>query len=76
MSDYDIEITRMIKDGERGNNKIEIWAEITNKETTTKMNKLIWWEDENGVFHDGTPGLPTELREKVDNAWIEKSRKW
>jgi len=76
LSDYDIEITRMIKDGERGNNKIEIWAEITNKETTTKMNKLIWWEDENGVFHDGTPGLPTELREKVDNAWIEKSRKW
>ena len=40
------------------------------------MNKLIWWEDNEGIFHDGTPGLPVDLREMVDNAWIEKSRKW
>ena len=76
MPDYNIEITRMIKEGDRGNLKTEIWAEIKNKETNTTMNKLIWWEDEDGAYHDGTPGLPTELREKVDNAWIEKSRKW
>ncbi len=76
MPDYKIEVTRMIKESDKGNLRTEIWAEIRNKETNMTMNKLIWWEDENGVFHDGTPGLPIELRGMVDNAWIEKSRKW
>jgi len=76
MPDYNVNITRMKKEGEKGNFRTEIWAEITNKETMMKMNKLIWWEDDNGVFHDGTPNLPIEIRKKVDNAWIEKSRKW
>ncbi|MCK4416114.1 MAG: hypothetical protein KAU84_03085 [Thermoplasmatales archaeon] len=76
MSGYKIKINRLLKDGERGNIKTEIWAEITNRETSTTMNKLIWWQDENGIYHDGTPNLPVHLREMVDNAWIEKSRKW
>jgi hypothetical protein len=40
------------------------------------MNKLIWWQDENGVFHDNTPNLPVHLRKMIDNAWIETKRKW
>ena len=74
MSAYKIKINKLLKESERGN-KTEIWAEITNKETQTTMNKMIWWQDENGVFHDGTPSLPSHLRELVDNAWIEKKRK-
>ena len=76
MPDYDIDIKRLLKEGINGNIKTEIWAAITDKETCKTMNKRIWWEDDDGVFHDGTPELPTELRGDVDNAWIEKSRKW
>jgi len=76
MFGYEIKINRKLKNGTEGDNQKEIWAEITNKETSTTMNKLIWWQDKNGVYHDGTPNLPAHLRELVDNAWIEKSRKW
>lgn len=76
MPDYDIEINKLQRKSEDGNTRTEIWAEITDTETCTTMNKRIWWEDDNGVYHDETPDLPLELREAVDNAWIEKSRKW
>lgn len=76
MSEYDINIKRLLKEGEKGNIKTEIWAEITNLDTSKTMTKRIWWKDDDGVFHDGTPGLPIHLRDAVDNAWIEKSRKW
>ena len=76
MPDYDIDIKRLRKEGKNGNIKTEIWAEITDKETCKTMNKRIWWEDDDGVYHDGTSDLPVELRGDVDNAWIEKSRKW
>ena len=49
---------------------------MTNKNTCETMNRRIWWEDDDGVFHDEAPDLPIELRGDVDNAWIEKSRKW
>jgi len=75
MSKYKIKINKLpsLKDS---NNKSEIWAEITDLKNCTTMNKLIWWEDENGIYHDNTPELPVNLREKVDNAWIEQKRKW
>jgi hypothetical protein len=76
MSDYDINIKRLLKKSEKGNIKTEIWAEITNLDTSKTMMKRIWWKDDDGVFHDGTPGLPIHLRDAVDNAWIEKSRRW
>jgi hypothetical protein len=76
LSEYDINIKRLLKEGEKGNIKTEIWAEITNRSLCETTNRRIWWEGENGVFHDGTPDLPIELRGDVDNAWIEKSRKW
>jgi len=76
MSDYDINIKRLLKEGKKGNIKTEIWVEITNLDTSKTMTKRIWWKDDDGVFHDGTPGLPIHLRDAVDNAWIEKSRKW
>ena len=76
MSEYDINIKRLLKEGETGNIKTEIWAEITNLDTSKTMIKRIWWKDDDGVFHDGTPGLPIHLRDAVDNAWIEKSRRW
>jgi len=76
MSEYDVNIKRLLKEGETGNIKTEIWAEITNKNTCETMNRRIWWKDDNGIFHDGTPKLPVEFRDAVDNAWIEKSRRW
>jgi len=62
MSEYDVNIKRLLKEGKKGDIKT--------------MNKRIWWESEDGVFHDGTSELPVEFRDAVDNAWIEKSRKW
>jgi len=76
MSEYDVNIKRLLKEGKKGNIKTEIWAEITNKKTYVIINKRIWWEGEDGVFHDGTSELPVEFRDAVDNAWIEKSRRW
>jgi len=76
LSEYDINIKKLLKEGEKGNIKTEIWAEITNRSNYETINRRIWWEDDDGVFHDGTPDLPIELRGDVDNAWIEKSRKW
>jgi len=76
MSVYDIKINRLLKEGNKGDIKTEIWAEITDQENNTTMNRLIWWQDEKGVFHDNTPHLPVHLRKLVDNAWIETSRKW
>ncbi|MFO8078392.1 MAG: hypothetical protein R6U21_07120 [Thermoplasmatota archaeon] len=76
MTDYKIEIDRVIKKGIAGKDKTEIWAKIKNIKTSESEKKLIWWEDEDGVFHDETPNLPNEIRDKVDNAWIEKRRQW
>jgi len=76
LSEYDINIKKLLKEGEKGNIKTEIWAEITNRSNYETINRRIWWEDDDGAFHDGTPDLPIELRGDVDNAWIEKSRQW
>lgn len=75
MAAYSVKIDKILKSGLTGD-KTEIWARITNLETSETIDKLIWWEDENGVFHDESSSLPTELRSIVDNAWIEKSRRW
>ena len=76
MFNYDVEITRLFKDREDGSKMTEIWAKIIECKSGKEMNKKIWWEDEEGIFHDGTIDLPSELRKPVDNAWIEKRRKW
>jgi len=76
MAEYDIKVTRLFKKGESGDTKTEIWAQIRNRDTNESRNERIWWEDDEGVYHDGTKNLPAEIREKVDNAWLEKSRKW
>jgi len=75
MSDYNIEINKLVKETENGIIKTEIWAEITDKETNETMKNRIWWEDDDG-YHDGVPDLPIGVRDAVDNTWIEKSRKW
>ena len=75
MNNYDVQINRLLKESNRGI-RTEIWANITDITTCETTSKLIWWEDDNGVPHDETPKLPTNLRAAVDNAWIEKSRKW
>ena len=73
MSNYQIKIKKFLrKEGE--NTKNEIWAEITDEKTCTKMNKLIWWQDGHGAYHDGTTKLPIHLRGIVDNAWIQQKR--
>ena len=61
MSEYDVNIKRLLKEGKKGDIKTEIWAEITNKKTYVTMNTRIWWEDEDGVFHDETSELPVEF---------------
>jgi hypothetical protein len=73
---YNVDIKRKIIHNIGEDIKTEIWAEITDKETCTTMNKRIWWKDDNGVQHDETPTLPAEVRNAVDNAWLEKKRKW
>jgi len=75
MSKYKIKINK-IPSQNNEKNKSEIWAEITDLKNCTTMNKLIWWEDENGIYHDNTPNLPIDLREKIDNAWLEQKRRW
>ena len=57
MSEHDVNIERLLKKSEKGNIKTEIWAEITNKKTYVTMNKRIWWEGEDGVFHDATSSM-------------------
>jgi hypothetical protein len=76
MSCYNIEINKKLRENRVGEIKTEIWAEIEDKCKGTTMKKLIWWQDDEGIFHDGTLDLEVELREEVDNVWIEKSRKW
>ena len=76
MAGYKVELHRVLKDGIDGKNKTEIWADITESETCMQSKKLIWWEDEHGHFHDESPNLPVELRDIIDNVWIEKKRSW
>jgi len=76
LSEYDINIKKLLNGSKKGNIKTEIWAEITNINTCETMNRRIWWKGEDGVFHDETPDLPIDIQGDVDNAWIEKSRKW
>jgi hypothetical protein len=75
MSNYNIEINKLLKEMKNGDIKTEIWAEITNKKTDETIKNRIWWEDDGG-YHDGVRDLPIEVRDAVDNTWIEKSRKW
>ena len=76
MSSHKIKIHKKLRKDEDGNIRTEIWADIKDKDAGTMTSRLIWWEDDNGIYHDGTPNLAPELRRKIDNAWIEKSRKW
>ena len=76
MPNYDIDIRRLLMKDKDGVIKTEIRAKIIDRETGKIINKRIWWEDDDGFYHDGTPDLPIELRDAVDNAWIEKSRNW
>jgi len=52
------------------------WAKILNLDTKEQTETLIFWQDEQGVFHDETPNIPADMRDAVDNAWIEKRRIW
>lgn len=76
MSSRMVKIDKVIKEGIEGKQKTEIWAKITDPKTNKKTESLIWWEDDDGIFHDETPNLPVHLRDIVDNAWIEKKRHW
>lgn len=76
MSDYDIKINKLLKVDRDGTIKTEIWTKIKDKKTFKTISKRIWWEDDEGIYHDETPDLPIDLRKDIDNAWIEKSRKW
>ena len=76
MLNCDIKINKLLRERRDGTIKTEIWAEITDRITRRIINKRIWWKDNEGVYHDGVPDLPIEFREAVDNAWLEKSRKW
>ena len=75
MSDYLIDLQKHTIQSKKGR-FTEIWAHITDKKTKNTINKKIWWEDENGIYHDATSELPYKLRNDLDNIWIEKKRKW
>lgn len=76
LPNYSVDIKRSIKKNESGSPLTEIWAVIKNLETSNTIKKLIFWKDEQGIYHDDSSKLPVELRDLVDNAWIEKSRRW
>ena len=76
MINYNVNIRRINKRNFCGESVTEIWADITNKKNYTTMKKKIWWQDDNGIQHDETPNLPIEVRNAVDNAWLEKKRRW
>jgi len=76
MPTYNVDICRKLRRDKEGNIKTEIWAEIEDAATGTITNKLIWWEDDEGIYHDETPELPTDLRKVVDKMWLEKRRAW
>jgi hypothetical protein len=75
LTDYKIEINEILKKDCKDNRETEIWADITNLKTCKTMKKRIWWKNRDGIMHDGTIDLPVDLRDLVDNAWIEYSRK-
>ena len=75
MTDYKIEINEILKKNCEDNKETGIWAKIKNIETCKTIKKRIWWMDREGIMHDGTTELPVNLRDLVDNAWIEYSRK-
>ena len=76
MTDYDIEIKKLVNKGTNDMLKTEIWAILTERKTGKKITQRIWWEDDEGVYHDGVAALPVEIRDSIDNAWLEKSRRW
>lgn len=76
MSNYDVTISRLMKETESGAVKTEIWAKIKDKQTDHTIDERIWWQDDEGIYHDGTPNLPADIRRSVDTAWIEKKRSW
>jgi len=74
MPNFDVIIKKFLKERKKGDVNTEIWAEITDLETCKTIMKRIWWKDDNGIMHDGTTDLPTNLRDLVDNAWIDSKR--
>ena len=76
MTEYKVELDRILKKDVEGKAKTEIWAKILNLDTKEQTETLIFWQDEQGVFHDETPNIPADMRDAVDNAWIEKRRIW
>ena len=76
MSDYSVNVKRLLKEGKEGDQTTEIWAEITDKKTSKTINRRIWWKDNEGISHDETPFLPVEFRGMVDKAWLEKGKRW
>ena len=75
MTNYKIEINEILRNDYDDTKNIGIWAKIKNLKTGEIINKHIWWKDKDGIMHDGTPDLPVKLRNLVDNAWLEYSRK-
>jgi hypothetical protein len=75
LTDYKIEIKEILKKDCENNKESGIWVNITDLETRKTMKKRIWWKNRDGIMHDGTTDLPVNIRDLVDNAWIEYSRK-
>jgi hypothetical protein len=74
LNEYDVTIYDK-KDSLLNHRLEEIWAKIMNITTGESMDVCIWWKDDKGRIHDESPKLPIELRDIVDNAWIENLRK-
>lgn len=73
---YEYDVTIYSKKESLLNHRLEeIWAKIMNLSTGELIDFCIWWKDDKGRIHDESPNLPIELRDLVDNAWIESCRK-
>ena len=71
LKNYIIEISEIFENDFDKTKKTGIWVKIKNQKTDEIINKLIWWKDNDGIIHDDTEKLPFELRDLVDNAWLE-----
>jgi hypothetical protein len=76
MKNYNINIYKIKNNNNQKHNKSEIWAKITNKITNISIEKRILWIDENGIINDESVKLPPNIRDLVDNVWIERCKKW
>jgi hypothetical protein len=74
LNNYKIKINEILDNNSDKNKKPGIWVKIKNLKTGEIINKHIWWRDKDGIMHDDSVNLPAQIRDLVDNTWLEYRR--